>query len=38
MMNEFETMREYAEIRWLLRLRHDVSAELERDDGSWSVY
>ena len=38
MMNEFETMREYAEIRWLLRLRHGESAELKRDDGSWPVY
>ena len=37
MMNGFEIMREYAEIRWLLRLRHDMSVELKYDDNSWLV-
>ena len=33
MINEFKTMREYAEVQWLLRLRHGESAEVKRDDG-----
>ena len=36
MVSGFEIMSGYAEIR-LLRLRHDMSAELEYDDNSWLV-
>ena len=36
MVSGFEIMSGYAEVR-LLRLRHDMSAELEHDDNSWLV-